>query len=251
MTPRFNMHVHTWRSACAKPEMVLEAIDSAAVSAGLEFIGLSDHIDVPGDNQRPERDRSEVLAGTWDVEFLIGCEATVLSPGRFAVTDEVARSLDYVMVSANHYHLSQVENPRVKDARSYAEHYLKMLRGILGWGLADIVAHPFLHTKIGRALDPVRVLDQYDWDDLEDLLEEAAAIGVSFEIKPGYGSMAPDFFGELVRVSRRYGVKFSLGGDSHRLKEIPYPDSFGEELEKLGIRGRDLIDPRDYLSREK
>ena len=248
MIPRFNMHVHTWRSACAKPEMVLEDIDREAVSAGLRYVGLSDHIDRFEDNERPALNRTDLLEGEWDVEFLVGCEATVLSPDHMAVTDDVARGLDYVMVSANHYHLSSVENPRQRNGPAYAAHYLKMLEGILNWGLADIVAHPFLHSKIGKIMDPLDVLEYYDWDGMEGLITKAGENGLSFEIKPGYGEAAPEFFSELVLVCRRHGVRFSLGADSHRLAEVAYPSGFPEELDKIGVRQSDLIDPRDYLN---
>jgi hypothetical protein len=43
-------------------------------------------------------------------------------------------------------------------------------------------------------------------------------------------------------------VKFSLGSDAHRLCEIRYPGEFGEELESMGIRSSDLIDPEKFLS---
>jgi len=249
--PRFNMHVHTWRSSCAKPEMVLESIDSEARQAGLRYVGLSDHIDIVSHNERPARNREDLSKGSWGVQFLVGCEATVISPSRLAVSDDVARELDYVMVAANHYHLESVENPVQRDPASYASHHLEMLRGVLGWGMADIVAHPFLHSKIGRIMDPLDVLECYDWDSLERLMAESREKGLSFEIKPGLLTQAPRFFREFVRLCSKIGVKFSLGSDAHRLCEIRYPPDFGEQLESMGIRSSDLIDPGQFLhSRE-
>ncbi len=247
MKPDFNMHVHTRRSACAKEEMTLESIDRAAREADVRFIGLADHIDVIHHNHRPLRNREDLAGGDWDVEFLVGCEATVLSPNRMAIEDRIARQLDYVMVSANHYHLDSVENPRTRDPASYAAHYLRMLQGVMDWGLADIVAHPFLHTKIGRILDPVDVLGCYDWNQLEDVMNRAAAANLAFEIKPAFLSIAPDFFGELLSLGRRLGLRFSLGTDAHRLSEIAYPDDFSVKADRLGLRRTDLIDPRRYL----
>ena len=241
------MHVHTWRSSCAKPEMVLESISREARLAGLRYVGLSDHIDIAAHNERPARNREDLSLGSWDVEFLVGCEATVLSPASIAVFDDVARELDYVMVAANHYHLQSVENPAQRDPASYASHYLEMLQGVLGWGLANIVAHPFLHSKIGRIMNPLDVLEYYDWDRLERVMVESGERGLSFEIRPGLGSPAPRFFHELVRLCRRSGVKFSLGSDAHRLCEIAYPAEFGRELQSMGIRSSDLIDPAQFL----
>jgi histidinol phosphatase-like PHP family hydrolase len=247
MIPRFNMHVHTLRSACAKPEMTLEAIDREASRAGLRYVGIADHIDVSEHNPRPILNREDIQNGTWDVEFLVGCEATVLSPTRMAVSDEVARSLDYVMVSANHYHLGQVENPVNRSPGDYAKHYLGMLEGVMDWGLADIIGHPFLHTKLGRrgVVDPVEVLDHYDWELVERVLERAANNELSFEIKPGYIELIPEFMGRLVKTGREYGAKFSIGTDAHRLVEIPFPEDFRSKLEGIGLGASDLIDPGD------
>ncbi len=241
-----NMHVHTWRSACAKPEMTLEAIEHAAASAGIRYLGLSDHIDRLADNDRPKLNRLDVGGREWEVDFLIGCEATVLSPTALAITTEVAAGLDYVMVSANHYHLASVENPDERKPDAYASHYLTMLDGVLAWGLADIVAHPFLHTKIGRIMNPLEVIDAYPWDGIERLLARAGEAGVSFEIKPGFGAIAPEFFSELVRLARRNGVRFSLGTDAHRISEIAYPTGFIDELLRLGIGRRDIVDPEEW-----
>ena len=248
MNPKFNMHVHSCRSACAKPEMVLEDINSKARSAGLEYVGLADHIDIDDHNERPVLNRGDLENGSWDVEFLVGCEATVLSPGRMAVRDDIAENLDYVMVSANHYHLENVENPGEKNPLSYAEHYLGMLDGVLEWGLADIVAHPFLHTKLRRVLlDPMDVMEWYDWDAVEKVLDRAGNVGLSFEIKPGYVELIPEFMKLLIKTGRSCGVKFSLGTDAHRLVEIPFPDDFGPKLEGIGLRKGDLIDPQSFL----
>jgi len=239
----FNLHVHTWRSSCASPEMTLEMIERTAAPTGLRWIGLSDHIDRHEDNAKPEENRRDLSQRSWEVEFLVGCEATVISPNRMAVTDPVAEELDYVMVSANHYHLSDVENPDPRTPRGYAEHYLEMIEGVLDWGLADIVAHPFLHSKIRRWMDPLKVLPHYDWDRMESLMEESARKGLAFEIKPSYPTADPPFFGRLADLCREKGVKFSLGGDSHRPSEIAYPDGFSEELERVGIGEGDLVDP--------
>ncbi len=244
----FNLHVHTWRSACAKPEMLLDAINAAARTARLEFVGLADHIDEFAHNQRPMLNMEDLSTRSWDVEFLVGCEATVLSPTRMAVTDEVAQQLDYVMVSANHYHLSSVENPDARDPSAYAEHYLKMLEGVIDWGHADIVAHPFFHTKLRRVLNPLDVLGQYDWDRIEEVVTRAAGAGIAFEIKPGFIRTAPEFFTELLDICRAVGAKISLGTDAHRLIEIGFPEGFEQELRSAGVRSRDLLDPRDLTA---
>lgn len=243
------MHVHTKRSACAKPEMTLPDLDAAASSAGLDYVGIADHIDIGEHNSRPLLNRRDIESGSWKTGLLVGCEATVLSPGRVAVKDDIARKLDYVMVSANHYHLDQVENPRERSPESYARHYLEMLDGVMDWGLADIVAHPFLHTKLGRRgrVNPLDVMEHYDWDLVERVLERAGGECLSFEIKPGYVDMVPDFMKQLVRIGRKHGVRFSLGTDAHRLVEIPFPDDFGEKLEGIGLGEADLIDPEDFL----
>jgi histidinol phosphatase-like PHP family hydrolase len=240
----YNLHVHTQRSACARPEMTLRSIDRAAEEAGLEYVGLSDHIDVAEHNPRPLLNMSDLSGESYGTTFLVGCEATVLSPGRMAVTDSVAERLDYVMVSANHYHLSNVENPETPTPAGYAQHYLEMLEGVMDWGMADVIAHPFFHTKLRRVLDPTDVFQYYDWGMLEKVLSRAAEVSLAFEIKPGFPQVAPEFFARLVELCKRHGVKFSVGSDAHRLVEVAYPDTFEDELRSIGIGPGDLMDPR-------
>ncbi len=226
--------------------MTLETIDSRAWASELKFVGISDHIDRSEDNWKPEANRDDLAEGEWRCSFLVGCEATVISPRCVAVSDEVAENLDYTMVSANHYHLSHVENPDPREPEGYADHYLDMLEGVLDWGHADVVAHPFLHSKIGKFMDPMEVLGHYDWDRLEDILAQAGGNDLAFEFKPGYPQAAPEFFSHLVDLGREKGVRFSLGGDSHKPREIAYPEDFPAQLRRVGVTAADLIDPRDF-----
>jgi histidinol phosphatase-like PHP family hydrolase len=228
--------------------MILESISREAASAGLRFVGLSDHVDRVEDSGRPLLNRGSLAGDSWDVEFIVGTEATVLSPGRMAITDAIAEQLDYVMVSGNHYHLRNVENPDRKTAPSYAGHYLKMIQGTMEWGLANMVAHPFLHSKLRRIMDPMDVLEHYDWDQVEQVIALAGERELAFEMRPGYATIATEFFREIVRICQRHGAKFSLGSDAHRLREVAYPDGFQGELEMLGIRQRDLIDPNRFVN---
>jgi len=249
MRLEINMHVHTFRSACAKPEMTLSAIQTRAEESGIRFVGLSDHVDLPGDVWRPLGTLEEVRSGKWGITFLAGCEATVISPRKVAVDAQTAESLDFVMVAANHYHLSHVENPVVRTPEAYAKHYMSMLWGVTRWGRAAIVAHPFLHGKLGKILDPYEVIQAYDLNKVERWIAESAGTGISLEIRPGYGGKAAPFFREIVKTCRRHGMKLSLGTDAHRLREVGYQDSFIDEVKKLDIRSSDIIDPRDFLDR--
>ena len=249
MRLEINMHVHTFRSACAKAEMTLQAIQKRAEESGIRFIGLSDHVDLPGDVWRPLGTLEEVSSGKWDINFLAGCEATVISPRKMALDAQTAERLDFVMVSANHYHLSHVENPAVRTPEEYAKHYMSMLWGVTRWGRAAIVAHPFLHGKLGKILDPYEVIQAYDLDEVERWIAESAGNGISLEMRPGYAGKAAPFFREIVKMCRHHGMKLSLGTDAHRLREVSYPDSFIDKIRQLDIRISDIIDPGDLLDR--
>lgn len=125
---RHNFHIHTLQSSCAKPDMTVENIIFRAEEEGLEIIGLSDHF------HQQNRDffemastlRQELDVISTPIDVLVGCEAQMISPVEVSIDQNVARILDYVMISADHYHLSEVENPKEHSALSYAVHYLKM-----------------------------------------------------------------------------------------------------------------------------
>ncbi|MBN2311149.1 MAG: hypothetical protein JXR94_19385 [Candidatus Hydrogenedentes bacterium] len=245
-------HIHTHRSKCGQPDNTVAAIvRKLDARGGLQFAGISDHINVPEEGEWfidvIAQNRRDLEALTPACRVLIGTEATMLDPATCALDAELAAGLDFVLVACNHYHLDVVENPAEETSASYADHYLDMVAGALELGFVDAVTHPFLHDKLGPATAP-DILAHYDEGRLADLLREAARRGVAFELNPYRVRYAMDWFRELVQEGRRQGTQFALGSDAHNLAAVAYPVEGGcvpETLfDALGLKASDLKWPR-------
>ena len=242
MKPRCNLHIHSTLSDCASREMTVARIVAEAERAGLQTIGLADHVD----RSDPGREAA-VLANFQTVErlrppinVLIGCETTQIRPNVFAVSEAAARQLDFVIVAANHYHLDHVENPADTSPAGYAAHYLRMLEGAIDWGLATVIAHPFLLGKV-RSLNHAQVLAAYDRNELRRILRKAADCHVALELNPAQIRAAPAFLNELAAIGRELNLKFAPGTDAHQPAEIPYSQTDIETLHDIGLGETDLL----------
>jgi histidinol phosphatase-like PHP family hydrolase len=251
MSPlRHNMHIHTFRSSCAHDEMVVPAIVERALAAGIETIGLVDHVNIGSQREIAflSDDRRDVERLQPSLKVLIGAEVTMLSPTRPAMTPQQAQGLDFVMVSANHYHLSDiVEQPPSRSPESIAEHGLAMLEGAIETGITDIIAHPLVLTKVGW-FAPDEIMRHFTPERLAPILQKAAQHQVAMELNPRLVERFPEFYKMFIPACTEHGVRFALGTDAHSLDSIPYAEdgiyrgAGPEQLAALGVRDEDLID---------
>jgi len=257
VTIRQNMHVHTWLSLCAKEGATLPRIARAAEAAGLETIGIADHMDLPEWQRERLLVRNHwVLADVeTPVQILIGTEVSALGPGVIPLSEETAQALDFVAIACDHYHLEAVENPRDRSPRGYAAHYLRVVDGALDFAAVDIISHPWGLQKL-RADAAFRreAMAAYDRAEIRRLLAKAAQREIAFEIKPPLATAYPEFFAEIVELGRAAGVRFALGSDAHRPEEVGYggPEKMAEAaraLDRIGLRDDDLFDPAVPLRR--
>jgi len=251
MRYRHNMHIHTFRSSCAHAEMIVADIAERALAAGLEAIGLVDHVDLGSAREIAflAQDRAEVERLRSGLAVLVGAEVTMLSPNRPALPAEQAAGLDFVMVAANHYHLADiVEQPRHASAQGIAEHALEMLTGAIEGGLADIIAHPLSLSRAGWA-PADEIMARFTPDRLAPVLRSAGERGVAMELNPRLVERFRDFYAVFIPECKRHGVRFALGSDAHALENIAYAadgayrGAAPEDLAALGVREEDLIDP--------
>ena len=96
---RYNFHIHTTFSGCAKPDMILKDIVAEAERCGLEIIALTDHSNL-GDNLRVVSEntpllREQLAAVETDVKVLIGSEISAYAVGKYSETKEFCETLDY------------------------------------------------------------------------------------------------------------------------------------------------------------
>ncbi|MDD2710736.1 MAG: PHP domain-containing protein [Verrucomicrobiae bacterium] len=238
-----NFHIHSQRSACAGAEMTLVNILRESDRLGYQRIGICDHAHRKRDGmaEHLRLARSTVKRLGSKVEVLLGCEAEMHSPADISISRATAKECDYVLVAANHYHLSWVENPRLKSARAYARHYLKMFEGAIDSGLCHVVAHPFVIWRI-QGVETEEIFRCYRDGDLRFLLKKAAKRDVALELNPRHALQFSGFFRRLLEICRSAGCQFVVGSDAHALQAIRLPISC-QQLSRLGFRNDDFIVP--------
>jgi histidinol phosphatase-like PHP family hydrolase len=247
---RQDWHMHT-HQAGGKDDMIVADMIRTNEAYGLDLMGISEHVDRL--DQRPEfkvkcaTNRREAEAVDTPMRVMIGTETTMINPTLCAVGDEIAASLDYALVSCNHYHLKHVENPEPRTPRAYADHYLDMLMGAADLGYADTIGHPFYHQKLRKWCDEeflAQVLKAYDESRLVEVLKRSAEVNMAYEINPRHADRALEWFRDLIQEARRHGTKFTLGTDAHAIASLGYPDQPGriclDVFHDLGLTEADL-----------
>lgn len=245
----WHMHTHL---AGGKPDAIVADIIRTNEKYGLEFMGISEHIDRV--DQRTEfkefikANRSEASVVKTKMKVMIGTESTMINPNLCAVGDEIPDLLDYVLVSCNHYHLKHVENPNPGTPQAYADHYLEMLMGAAELGYVDTIGHPFYHAKLRKKFtndDLLKILALYNEERLTQVLKKAAQVNMAFEINPRHADLALEWFRDLVQEARLHGTKFTLGTDAHAIASLGYPNKPGgrtclDILNDLTISNKDF-----------
>ena len=237
-----NMQIHSTLSQCASDEMTMERIISEAEKAGLETIGISDHIDYldPSREQKLLENFSLRDKLCPNINVQIGCEVSQIDRCTIVLDIATAKQFDFVLVASNHYHLSHVENPIERSPSAYAQHHLQMIEGAIDWGYTTIIPHPFLLAKV-RDIDHSAVLASYDRHQLECVLSKAAENQVAFELNPRHLGSSPDFFKELIILGQQVGIKFALGTDAHKPHEIKYDQTDLQTLNQIGVSQEHLL----------
>jgi len=245
-----NMHTHTRLSYCGGRDSTVANTVAEAESVNLRLIGISDHVDVPNSGREVliQQNRDELATIETRVCVLIGAEVTLVSPDRLGADLDEAATWDYVIISANHFHLNHVVQPRDHTEAGYADHFLAMAEGAIRFG-ASIIPHPFSYIGVrmldGRPVDRELLLAAYDRRRIRGVFRLAAERGTAFELNPGHVRAYPDFFAEMIGIGRDEGLKFSLGSDGHHPGQMHYggPEQI-EELERLlwsiGLREPDI-----------
>ncbi len=233
--PHFDLHVHTYLSACcsSKAEQQAAAILARAAAMGLSAIGFADHAWLnpaiaPSDWYRPQdaahlrriRDDVAALAAPPPVRCLFGCEADTQAPGRFGITPNDVDRLDFVLLSCSHFHMKDfVEQPTDDSPEAIGRHLLKFFRSAVNSGLPTAIAHPFLPFGFKDRFDTV--IASIPDSEFSEAFGQAAAASVALEVTTsflppvdgsGWSLETPTRF---LRLAREAGCRFTFGTDAH------------------------------------
>ena len=245
-------HIHTALSDCGRAEATPEAIVEAAKAAGLRAIGITDHVIYPEQRERPRLAREQIPSHLEGLEVYVGCEADTFSPTSFSIDRDFAAGLDYVIMSASHLYLPQVQKPGGLSPRTMAELIVRLMLAAINSGLSDIIAHPF---GVPESPFPFQaIVGEVRREELLGVGAAAVRAGVAIELNPRYLRQAPDaarwLFGTLLET----GVKFAVNSDAH------HPDGVGcrgpryaseEEVRREGITEDRLWSIEDRVSAGK
>lgn len=234
---RFNLHIHTCFSGCAKDEMTFENIVRIAENTGLDTIALCDHIYKPED--LPEFNKNcEILRNKRDkagskVKILIGGEFSCYGVDSYTLKG-IDINTEYRLYAQNHFHVTGWEHPENNTPEGFKELTKKMLHNLFKDKAADTIAHPlngnYLRKMMGWESD---VLGKC-WKDHEiaEILSEAFESGCALEINTAAMYGDPALIRRMYNIGKELGVVFTLGTDAHRLENID-TKSFTDELKRI------------------
>jgi histidinol-phosphatase (PHP family) len=255
----FDYHIHTTR--CKHAVGTMEQYVQAAIAAGLDEIGFSDHLPLPMDGPSPfnmlpdelpqyVRDVMDLRLRYPQIPIRLGVEMDYFEGYEDALRRLLAtQQFDYVIGSAHFVPLDDghlriwdrrsndkspagkrwfcIDSPSEMDEWNRHEvddvwrAYLRQLGNLARSGLCQIVGHCDLPKKFGFHHSP----DLFK--DFRRLAGVIAEHGLLCEIntaglrKP-VGEMYPSW--EILKILRQAGVGITLGSDSHA------PDEVGRDL---------------------
>ncbi len=186
-----------------------------AVAAGLEVLGISDHI-----HYLPPRAFNtyvrEIKMASNDVPLvlLVGVETNIVENGP-DIADWQAEKLDYIIASVHTW----VKTP---------EEYLELVKLALLDENVDVIGH------FGASFPYVGFPPQAC---IDEVLNIAEANGKAFEISSRYKVPDPGFVGECIRR----GIKLTFASDAHSPGEVGRIGWAERVFQKAGGRKEDLL----------
>ncbi len=233
--PDYHMHTPRCNHACGSVRDYAEA----AIAAGLQEVGISDHSPMPNDFDKPWRmDRSELSSYLAEVEQVrdemadrltirVGLEAD-FHPGTEPYVAELIESYawDYVIGSVHYIGDWGFDNPDTIDAwenRSIEDAYcayFNLVQQSAETGMFDIIGHPDLIKKFGhRAATDSASVDAAESAMLQSVKASGAALEISSAgLRKPVGEIYPH--PRIVEKAAALGIPFAYGSDAHAPGEV-------------------------------
>jgi DNA polymerase (family 10) len=217
-----DLHVHSnWSDGASS----LEELVKRAMKLGYSYIAITDHsksLKVAKGLSEEDLERrnyeidklNEKLGGKF--KLLKGIEVDILPDGSLDYSDEILKQLDFV-VAAVHSRFTQDNTSRI----------LKAIEN----PYVNVIAHPTGRVIGSREAYPL---------DLDAIMKAAAETGTALEVNAYYNRL--DLKDANCRLAKRYGVKLSLGTDSHHRDHM--------WMMKLGVgtARRGWVEKKDVLN---
>jgi histidinol phosphatase-like PHP family hydrolase len=228
-----DLHIHTSLSACCsdKQKQTPKNIIALAEEMKVHTIGFSDHVwqnpnyppnewYKPQDESQISKLRKALRSIETPTRVLVGCEADTVKPGIFSITPQFAETLDFVILSCNHFHIDNlVEQPESDSPKDLAKHILKFFRSGASSEFATAIVHPLMTLGYMHAFD--KTIDYISDAELLDTFGVAYDNNVAIEITTGF---LPNFSRfnfsietpiRFLSLAKQAGCKFTLATDAH------------------------------------
>ena len=237
-----DFHIHSYLSPCAHDEMQLPAILDICAQRGIKYLGINDHIFEYTNPEILDITREHIMSIDKPMQTFVGCEAEILDVGVHTVTENMKATLDYISVSANHFHRKAVASPESNSNPNVAKHFLKMFSYACTLDFVDVIVHP-MYVMPGT-YNPA-ALELLTNEELMEPLTQAKQNNVAMEIslrvlKP---QNAP-FLMRFYSLCKEVGIKFSFGSDAHWLENAGQTQKLNSIVDKLGITDADVWLPK-------
>ena len=175
----------------------------------------------------------------------MGCEADMIAPGKFSITQAFAEGLDFVLLSGSHLHMHDfVVQPRSYGGRDLAEHLLMMFRAAVTSGFATSIPHPLLPCGHLESFDAA--VETMSDGELADAFGLAVEEGVALEVTIGFiptesGEFSMETPVRFLSAARTAGCRFTFGTDAHAPMTQRRLPELAQLAEKAGITEDDML----------
>jgi len=259
-----DFHVHTSYSPCAKIKSEATPLEMVGKSEelGMKTIGFSDHfVQYPPYPTPKWKDcnvkmieslQNDVVKIHTQVQILIGVEADVVAKDKLSIDKRFAKELDYVIVSASHFHLPGIEKPKSTNILDIAQHYVNRLKIALCFDFVSIIAHPFKtpYNPLGSPLDYLNKIplgQLYDIAKISKQKKIAMEINAILGIDKDYLTAISDF----IAVCKEVGVKFTYGSDAHNKTALVPSSGIEKAINALNLKPSDFLKTNELIQNHK
>lgn len=228
-----DLHIHTHYSPCANSTATAEHYINKARELGLKKIGFADHMwdsavecTIPAYRPLTFEHISQIKAEVSelhvsDIEILYGCETECDKNGTIAVGEEVAASLDFLIVPQSHTHLTMPKEyyePYRRHADFMLERFYNIVESPLSMYITTI-PHPF--DAVDCPYDNNELFRLISDAEYSDCFKAAKEKNIAIEINTG--AFTGNTVGEILnspkihmlQIAKSVGCKFVFGSDSH------------------------------------
>jgi histidinol phosphatase-like PHP family hydrolase len=222
-----------------------------AAERGMQTIAFTDHWYPSSDIAIIDGTRAAVSdaqrqLGT-SLKVFYGCEAEIMSPGATSASAELAKRLDFVMVAATYFCNKPMTVLPDGDDDFHARYFLRMFEFGVSLPWVSVMAHPFNNMHGFCSNNIFKIITDSDLiPGIEAAAENAVAMEISrrmFASQEQYRFLI-NFYG----LCRKSGVKFTLGSDAHRLKDVAQIHLLQPVIEELGLAEEDFWRPSSPLT---